>query len=228
MEYKGPKKYISWSQLRTWLEDKDRYRDRYYRGIDMHSSKELLFGSEVAKGLENGSINVPGLIVYPVSEEQIKVDIEGVPFFGYIDMFDPKRLKFREIKTGKLKPNGGMRWTQKDVDNHGQLDVYSLLIQEKYGNVDEECHLDWLVTRNKVVTLEFDGHVLEADSKEVEMTGEVVTYRRVISQTERNRTRLLIATVAREIEIDYARYLAFSPSISPEAKNDVSSSLSGT
>jgi hypothetical protein len=202
-----PKAYLSWSQLRTWLEDKDRYRDRYYRGIDTHSSRELLFGSEVAKGLEDGTIKVPGLVQYAVQEEQIKVDIEGVPFFGYIDQFDPRRLKFREIKTGKMKPNGGMRWTQREVDNHGQLDTYSLLIQEKYGSVDDECHLDWIVTRNKPVTMEFDGHVLEAEGREVEMTGEVVTYARVITQTERERMRMLIATVAREIEADYARFL---------------------
>lgn len=204
---KLPKRYLSYSQLRTWLEDKDQYRARYYLGLEQPGSRYLLFGSEIAKGLEEKTIVIPALVQYPVQEEQIQLDIDGVPVFGYVDQFDPEKRKFREIKTGIRKSNGSPRWTQDLVDKHMQLDVYSLLIEAKYGSVDPECHLDWVVTRNKKKYVEFDGQMLESESSELEITGEVVSFPRTISKTERERMRFLIKSVAQEISDDYQAFL---------------------
>lgn len=201
-----PKPYLSYSQMRLWLDDKEKYRDRYYRRVEEPGSKYLLFGSEVAKGLEDGTMVVPGLIQYPVSEFQIKIEVDGVPFFAYIDSYDPARFKFREYKTGMPKRGGLPRWTQKDVNNHMQLDVYSLLIQIAEGQVDDECHLDWLVTQNKYKRIEFGGHVLEGGSDGIELAGDVVSFRRVIEQKERDRMRALIRSVADEISRDWVAY----------------------
>lgn len=209
---KLPKEYLSYSQMRVWLEDKDAYRQRYFLGVSEPGSRYLMFGSEIAKGLEAGTIKVENLTQYPVQEEQIKIDVEGVPFYAYIDQFWPEKRKFREIKTGIRKRDGSPRWTQKAVNEHMQLDVYSTLVEEKYGSVDEECHLDWIVTRNKVKTVEFDGNVLSTESQELECTGEVVSFARVISDTERRRMRFLIRSVAEEISNDYAGFLAASTS----------------
>ncbi len=153
-----PKPYLSYSQVRVWLENKDRYRDRYYRGIDEPGSRWLMFGSEIAKGLEDGTVKIAELPQYPVSEFQIKTPVDGVPFYAYVDTYDPARFKFREYKTGIHQRGGAPRWTLKAVREHMQLDVYSLLIQIKEGQVDDECHLDWIVTRNKTRLVEFDGH----------------------------------------------------------------------
>lgn len=202
-----PKEYFSYSQLRTWLDNKEQYRDRYYRGIESPGSKYLLFGSEIAKGLEDGTIKVPGLILYPVKEEQIKLEVDGVPFHGYLDQFWPERFKFRETKTGVRKPGGAPRWTQRDVDRHIQLDIYSMLIQLKYGSVDDECHLDWLHTKQKKSYIEFAGHQLEADSQEMELTGEVTSFTRVITQNDRDRMRFLIRSAALEISKDFTQWL---------------------
>lgn len=212
-DLKLPKKYLSYSQLRLWLEDKNKYRDRYYKDLQEKKTKELYFGSEIAKGLEDGTIVIPNLILYPVKEEQIRCDVKGVPFYAYIDQFWPQKLKLRETKTGKHA------WTPARVKNHYQLDVYSLLIETKYESVDDECHLDWIITRNKVKEIEFDGHKLEGQSNEIEMVGDVVTFARVITKTERARMAILIRSVAEEISKDYAAYLRFNPSISPDSKN---------
>lgn len=217
-----PKKYLSYSQMRLWLDDKEKYRSRYYRGVDERKTKELFFGSEIAKGLEDGTMEIPGLVKYAVSEEQVKMPVDGVPFFAYVDSFDPQRLKFREYKTGKWP------WTQEKVNNHMQLDIYSLLLSLKYGSVDDECHLDWIVTKNKLKFTEFDGIQLKAESNEIEMTGEVMTFARVITQNERDRIRFLIRSVADEISRDYKEYLRFNPSTSPASMKADSSALSGT
>jgi hypothetical protein len=210
-----PKKYISWSQLNQWLTDKDAYRERYYLNVDMRKTPELFFGSEIAKGLEDGSIVIPNLTQYPVQEYKIMIDVNDVPFYGYVDQYWPEKHKFRETKTGKFKPDGRPRWDDEAVKNHGQLDVYSTLIQIKDGFVDDETHLDWVITRNKIKYIEFDGHQLAAASSEIEMTGEVRSFRRIVTQTERERTKILIATVAAEISEDYARFLKYTPIIVP-------------
>jgi len=204
---KLPKKYLSYSQLSLWLYDKDKYRSRYYQNIEERPSKELLFGSDMAKGLEDGTIQLPELIQYKVSEEQIKVDIEGIPFFAYIDTFDPENLSFREYKTSKNRPDGSPGWTQKRVNEHMQLDIYSLLIQEKYGRVQDLCHLDCICTRNKIKEITFEGNVLQSESRDVEMTGDIITFPRIITQLERDRMRALIPSIAREIANDYEKFL---------------------
>lgn len=199
---KLPKPYLSYSQMRLWLEDKAKYRVKYYDAQEDRSSPELDFGKKVAEGLEDGSIVIPGLPLYPVPEWAFKGDVNGVPFAAYVDQYWPEKRKFRETKTGKHP------WTQARVDGHMQLDIYSTCIEESEGSVDEECHLDWLVTRNAQATVEFDGHVLAGFSHRIEMTGEVVSFARVITKNERDRIRFLVRSVAEEITSDYIRYLS--------------------
>ncbi len=224
-----PKQYLSYSQIRLWLDNKEQYRDIYYRGIKQPGSKFLLFGSEIAKGLENKTIILPALTQYPVQEYQCKFDVDGVPFFGYVDQYDPDRFKFREIKTGSTRPDGKPRWTNDLVNKHLQLDIYSLLIWLKNGKVDDECHLDWIKTRAKKVCItDFTGEESCSESNnEMELTGEVESFSRIITQTERDRARFLIRSVAEEISADYSAYLAFSSSTLPSASSEVSTSLSG-
>ena len=205
--------------MRNWLDDKEAYRNRYYRGLQEHASKYMVFGSEIAKGLEDKSIIIPGLVQYPVQEYQCTVEVDGIPFFAYVDQYWPEKFKFREIKTGSMRPGGAPRWTQQDVDDHMQLDIYSLLIQIKNGQVDDECHLDWLKTRSKVKKFtDAWGNQLESQSNEMELTGELESFARIISQDERDRMRVLIKTVAAEIAADYATFLLSSPApVHPES-----------
>lgn len=197
--------------MKVWLDDKNRYRDKYFLNKSEIGSREMFFGSEVAKGLEHKTIVIPDLIQYPTQEYKINTEINGVPFFAYIDQYDQSRFKFREIKTGKWKQYGLPRWTQRDVNEHFQLDIYSLLIQQKDGQVDDECHLDWIATRWKKKYIEFQGERLESESSELELTGELFSFPRVITQLERDRMRVLIESVANEISRDYESFLSQNP-----------------
>lgn len=228
MELCLPKRYLSYSQVRLWLDDKESYRDRYYRGLSQPGSKWLMFGAEFARGLENGTIDLPQLPQLEVQEYDVKFDVGGVPFHGWIDQFSPARNEFREIKTGTRKPNGEPRWTKELVSRHIQLDVYSLLIWLKNGTVQDLCHLDWVVTRPARKEVDVMGRkVTVEDRNRLELTGEVISFPRVITHDERMRAKALILSVAQEISADYKAYLALRPSTLPVSKNTTSSDLSG-
>ncbi len=235
MELCLPKKYLSYSQIRLWLDDKEAYRRRYYMGIDGPGSKYMLFGSEFAKGIEDGTIVLPALTVYPIKEFDVKVDVDEVPFNGWIDNFDPSRFKFREIKTGSARADGKPRWTQELVNKHLQLDIYSLCVWLKLGKVDDECHLDWVKTEpGKKCRTDFHTgqEVCVDDQSKMALTGKVESFARVITHEERMRAKALIKSVAYEISADYSAWrkgnLVLSSASLPVSNKEVSSSLSGT
>lgn len=220
-----PKPYLSYSQVRLWLDDKQAYRDRYYLGITKPGSKYMLFGSEFAQGLEDGTINLPALTQYPVQEFEANVDVDEVPFHGWIDQYWPEKHKFREIKTGCPRPDGKPRWSDELVKKHLQLDIYSLLIWIKTGKIDDECHLDWVKTRPKTKIIYFGKTALCSLSQtEMEVTGEVETFRRVITHEDRMKAKALIKSVAYEISADYKAWLLANSESSDKKsfENDVS------
>ena len=228
MELCLPKKYLSYSQLRVWLDDKVAYRDRYYKNIPIQGSKWLNFGAEFARGLEDGTINLPQLPQLEVQEYDVKFQVDHVPFHGWIDQFSPANNKFREIKTGTRKTDGSPRWTDELVKKHIQLDVYSLLIWLKNGAVDDECHLDWIVTKSKTKKVDVMGVTIEVeDRNQLELTGEVFSFRRVITHEERMKAKALILSVAAEISIDYKAWLALRSLKLPDSSSAVSTVLSG-
>lgn len=131
-------------------------------------------------------------------EQQIQVDIDGVPIFGFIDSFDPNTRAFYEFKTGR-KP-----WTEDRVAKHLQLDIYSLCIEEIYGSVEDECTLVWLPTEK--IDKPKTGLITHEESYGIKLTGEVQTFKRVITDDERKATRELIVRVAKEISDDFTEY----------------------
>lgn len=210
MELHLPKKYLSYSQVRLWLDDKEAYRDRYYLGLSSPGSKYMLFGSEFAQGLEDGTISLPALTQYEVQEFDIKVDVDEVPFNGWVDQYRPSGHKFREIKTGSARADGKPRWTQELVNKHIQLDIYSLCIWLKTGKVDDECHLDWVKTKYGERCRE-DFHtgamVCVPDQSKMALTGEVESFSRIITHDDRMKAKALIKSVAYEISADYSNWL---------------------
>ena len=79
-----------------------------------------------------------------------------------------------------------------------------MLLQLKLGKVQDECYLMWIKTRKKMKTIELvGGHTVEAESAEIEVTGEYEMFPRVINQAERDACRELIGRVSREISEDY-------------------------
>lgn len=195
-EYFLPKKYLSYSAISLWLQNKDRFRKQYYEGRPFQMTPELTFGKKIGELLEHGDESVQHILRYPKPEQEITTTVEGVPIFGFIDSFDPERCAFLEYKTGK-EP-----WTENRVQKHLQLDIYSLCIQQIFGRVEDVCHLIWMQTER--VEHPQQGRITHADAYGIKMTGKVVTFERTITQAERDTMRELIVQVATEISQDYA------------------------
>lgn len=202
---KLPKPYLSYSSINLFLTNKEEFRNRYYLNIKSPENKFSLFGKEVHKALESGQF--PHIPRYKKSEFPISVDILGIKVLGYLDSFEPSRKAFLDFKTGTYKPDGSPRWTELEVQKSLQLPFYSLLLQQKFGTVQNLCKLVWLITRSKKKFIEFEGHQLESESDELELTGEFKVFNRRIEQFERDTIRELIVKTAQEISEDYQNYV---------------------
>ena len=118
---------------------------------------------------------------------------------AFIDNIDLARNRFREQKTTMN------RWSKNKIDQHIQLDIYSLLLQEKYNKVCNTCSLVWVETQKKEKTVMMNGIELTGLGTEptLSLTGKFEETKRKITQDDRDATRELIGRVAKEISEDY-------------------------
>ncbi len=161
---------MSYSAYMSWTENPAEFRRHYYEGMKSPQTKEMKFGHDFAKGLEEGTIDPKplGLMRYAVSEQRIMTEIDGVPILAFLDSFDPATKAFRELKTGR-RP-----WDAVRVHKHEQLPFYMLAIREAYGDYDRTTWLDWVGTRLTQGEEDFGGvKMLSPDAGEVELTGEI-------------------------------------------------------
>lgn len=198
MKYDLPKKYLSYSAIDCWLRNPHEYRRRYYQNTPMIMTPELHFGKKIARLLEIKHDSMGHIRQYPVMEQCINVEIEGVPIYGFIDSFDPMDCAILEYKTG-VTP-----WTEKRVAEHKQLDLYSLAVEQIYGKVQDECSLIWMQTR-KIETPQ-QGRITHEEAYEIEMTGKVKEFTRVIDKKARDDMRELLVEVAEAITVDYREW----------------------
>ena len=198
-----PKGYLSYSAMSAWLSSKDRFRDKYYFGTDSLDTPELRFGKKIAELLENDDPSLAHIPRYSHPEHRFEIDVDGVKIMGFIDSYDQPTNRFCEYKTGHCRPDGSPAWDVIKVRQHTQLPFYSLALELQEGSVDDECSLIWIETKFKKATIEFDGHALEGSTRDLELTGRVETFKRVIKPWERKRMRNFIRTIAEEITEDY-------------------------
>ena len=138
--------YLSWSKFDLWQKSKSSFIKRYIYGESL-DNKYLRFGKKIAEGLEDRDTKTKSECVnwarqvIPCPKEREKeyfVNIEGVPIYGKLDGQDTGII--HEYKTGKNK------WTQKMVDNHGQLTFYAMMMWKKTGKLPDKIFLYWLQT----------------------------------------------------------------------------------
>lgn len=200
MEIKLPKGHLSFSQIVLWMgKSKETYRKKYYPDVTPQygQSPAMAFGNEVTEAMENREEWVSFIPHFETFEFDATRWIDGVKIKAFIDSTDLRIPKFREQKTG-VTP-----WTQNKVNKHLQMDIYSMLLEDIFGTVDDECELIWVKTRKKVKEVDVMGHIVRAESNEIELTGEFEVIPRVITKTERDACRALIVRVAYEITEDY-------------------------
>jgi len=199
-DLKLPKGHLSFSQIDLWLRSKETYRKKYYGGVKFATTPAMEFGNTVTLAMAAGDPQYDFVPRFPRFEREMLVVIDGIPVKAAIDNIDDLINKFRDYKTGRTK------WTQTKVDKHLQLDLYSLLLEEEDGFVDDECFITHIEAENLVKTIEMDGHLLEGKSTEIRCTGNVFEYPRIITKEDRARMRDLVVKVGREIEEDFAAY----------------------
>lgn len=219
-----PKKYLSYSAISLWEKNKDGFRKKYYENVPQKETPEMIYGKKIAKLLETGRFidhQILGKIPrYSKPECKIEVMIEDVPVLGFLDSFNPETNAFIEYKTGRETIDGRPRWDKVAVHKHEQLDMYSLLIKEKYGSVDNLCHLVWLRTIFEQKTKEFSGMTLTSDTPNVRIDGHFEVFERRIFEYERQAIKDKIIKIAKEIEEDYEYYQKTHETVLPEASEE--------
>ena len=195
-----PKKYLSYSAINSFLNYYPDFRKQYYEGAPFRMTPEVAFGSKYGKMIEKDHPATSHIKRYPVMEQRLECEIEGIPFLGYIDSFDPMDCAILEYKTGVKA------WNDKRVADHLQLDIYSICVEQLFGKVQDECELVWIKT--KKVELPKEGRVTHMDSHTIELHGKVKNFKRVITKDDREAAKAMIVEVAHAISEDYQEYLA--------------------
>lgn len=200
MKYNLPKPYLSYSAFSLWLKDKDAFRRRYYENEAPFETVETIFGKTIHEKLE-----ADGEVIG--SETRIEIYLTpDLKLLGYIDSFNEEDLGIIDFKTGHLDPKGNPPWDRVKVQKHKQLVFYSMLVLIKYGSYNPVVKLEWLETKFKKVSREFNGHTLTADSRELELTGYKKIFTRRVFKWEIEKLKREIISVAREISRDFTHY----------------------
>lgn len=194
-----PRKHLSWSAIDLWQKDPREYQRVYFLGEERFTNAAMQYGSKFAHAMETGEATDPviataALLVprYDVSEYKLSAELkteEGkIPLLGFLDTShsDPAD-GFREYKTGSQP------WTQRRVDNHGQLTLYALMVYLKHHRQVQRMHLDWLPTEKT------DGRIV--------LTGEIRSFSTERSMTDILAMAALVRRTAYEISAAYTRHL---------------------
>jgi hypothetical protein len=202
-KYNLPKKYLSYSAYYLWKTNPNEFRRRYYLNEPSIETTETIFGKKVDEHIDGGE-KIKGIIDYEKKQFKITINLDdGLTLLGYLDAFDPDNLAILERKTGHLSKDGKAPWDNVKVKKHAQLVFYSLLVNEKFGRYNPFVTLQWMETEFVKKTMEFDGHELETQSKELRLTGKVLTFKRRILKREIAKLKEDIIKVALEITDDY-------------------------
>lgn len=210
-----PRGYLSYSAYDLWKKDKVAFRRKYYDHEKSFETVETIFGKRIAKHLEEH--NIEGVERLPIAEYRAEANLDGIKLLSYLDSFDEKVVKFNEYKTGHLSKDGKVPWNAVKVLKHKQLDFYSTVLELKFGFVHDLTKLFWLETKFKIKTVEFAGHTLTSESRELELTGLVKCFERRVYKYEREAMKKDIIKVALEISKDYEEYTNRSKKVHVES-----------
>ena len=195
-----PKPHISWSSMSCWITSPARFRREYFECGKKLDTKYLRYGKDIAGMVEKGTHKklLPDLIVYPVREHEIRVNIKGVPVLSFLDDYDPDRNIFREKKTGKIP------WTQAKVIKHGQLVFYATALKHSTGKMPKYCDLDWIETKEGSIKV---NDFWRDNEKAVQVTGRIQSFHRKFDEREITKMEKLIVKSAKEISNAYITFL---------------------
>lgn len=167
--FRSPRPYLSWSQISLFERSPEWYVRKYLYAQEEEQSPSMRLGKRLALALESQQQTgdatldklVSGFPPYPHREFQIEAPLDGVevPLYGVLDGYDIEKLRIGEYKSGRL-------WTQKMVDESGQLKMYALLVWLKYKQMPSEIMLHWARTyTSELGELHFTGEIASFETR---------------------------------------------------------------
>lgn len=132
---------LSWSAIASWEYDPEQWYTRYILNEKQKENKEMLFGKVFAQSCEDrkplAKVKLLKEVEYPLA-----TIFNGIKLIGFIDTYKP-HSSLGEFKTSKKI------WTQNQVDNHGQLDMYclQLYVMHKVKPEDLKIYLQCIQTK---------------------------------------------------------------------------------
>lgn len=195
---------ITYSYANAWHSNKDAFRRKYYLGEHPPYVAAFAYGSEISDLIKNDPTNplFKDLPIYSSIDDEYETMLGGVPFIFHPDLFEPSTFSFREVKTGMRTSSGKPSWTPEKVKKHMQLDCYSLGIETLFGQVNDLCHLDWLVKDKTIIEI-IDGITCDGSAL---FNGEVISFERVITSSERYKAKEWLLQAFYEIKSDFEQY----------------------
>lgn len=122
-------------------------------------------------------------------EANLATEWGEIPLLGFMDSSRPNPVEgFREYKTGQHP------WTQRKVDNHGQITFYSLEVYILEKKLPKEIFLDWIETQK-----DEDGKIFA--------TGKIVTFETSRQIGDLLEMTTIIKRTASQIHSAYTNYL---------------------
>lgn len=198
---------LSYSGWNLWKTNKDAYRRRYYENEKPFETVETIFGKKIGDMLENDHPELAWIPRYDTPELTIEINIDGAKFNGRLDTFDSKTHAFLDFKTGHLDKDRKVPWNKVKVAKHKQLDWYSWLIKKDKGKVKNLCHIIWLETEFRNKSIDFQGMTLEAQTRELVLTGKMKKFSRTIQEWQRKKIEEEALLAIKEIHEDYENYI---------------------
>ena len=154
---------LSWSAISSFKWSPEQWYKKYVMGVEQPTSKEMIFGKTVGERIASDPEYLPKLPRLPIFEHKLLCTLEDIPLIGFIDSYDQDNKILYEYKTGRNM------WSKKRVDDHGQIDMYLLLLflQEKIRPEEVTCKLFWLPTHyeNKEITFIDENRVIAFPTK---------------------------------------------------------------
>lgn len=103
----------------------------------------MLAGSRIGDAIGTDTSPIDNALVPGIKEYTVKASVDGIQLIGHLDHYCPDTLTLNENKCSDTKG----RWTQRKVDEHGQITMYVMLLEAQDGVKPEDvtCYLNFLL-----------------------------------------------------------------------------------
>lgn len=142
-----PRPYLSFSQMMLFEQSPERYAEQYLYGKKQRLSRNIVYGSMLAKGLEDEEATGDPLLdlvmarlpKFELMDKPLMTELrngkEVINILAKPDTCKADYSAFKEYKTSVRK------WTQKMVDESGQIGFYATAMWLKTGKIPQDIEL---------------------------------------------------------------------------------------